>query len=129
MDDALIFLVKAEESLVGAEFELEGRRFNNCANRSYYACFQAAVSALLQSGVHSSSADGRWGHDFVQARFVGDLINRRKVYAGDHRNTLERLFLVRQVADYKPMQVTESQARRGLRRSSQFVTEVRLRRG
>ncbi len=38
--DAQLFLVKAEESLAGAESEYTSGRYNNCANRCYYACFR-----------------------------------------------------------------------------------------
>jgi uncharacterized protein (UPF0332 family) len=43
------YLAKAWESLAGAENELLHRRFNNCARGAYYACFQAAVAALLEA--------------------------------------------------------------------------------
>jgi len=43
--DVEIYLAKALESLEGAESELANRRYNNCANRCYYASFQAAVAA------------------------------------------------------------------------------------
>jgi len=50
-----LYLIKAEESLLGAESEFtHGRRYNNVANRCYYACFQAAVAAL-HSGWHYST--------------------------------------------------------------------------
>ena len=37
------YLDKAAESLAGAASEFVNRRYNNCANRAYYACFQSAV--------------------------------------------------------------------------------------
>jgi len=40
------------------------------------------------------------GHDFVQAAFIGQLINRRKAYPTTLRTTLERNFALRQTADY-----------------------------
>jgi HEPN domain-containing protein len=47
MTDSLhIYLTKAEESLRGAESEFTQGRYNNAANRCYYASFQAAVAAL-----------------------------------------------------------------------------------
>jgi hypothetical protein len=49
--DQSIFLAKAEESLAGAESELAAGRYYNCVNRCYYACFQAAVVALMHAGV------------------------------------------------------------------------------
>src|SRR4051794_40670101 len=98
LTDALAFPAKAEECLAGAESEFANRRFQNCANRAYYACFQAAVAALLQAGIRPLGP--RWGHDTVQALFVGELINRRKLYSGEMRDTFERLISIRLTADY-----------------------------
>ena len=121
----LIFLLNAQESLAGAESELANGRYNNCANRCYYACFQAAISALLAAGIHSRNPQGRWGHDFVQAEFVGQLINRRKLYPTALRDALERTYTLRQTADYQVEQVAERQAIRAVRRTRQFVDAIR----
>jgi uncharacterized protein (UPF0332 family) len=48
----LAYLEKAIESLAGAESEFANRRYNNCANRCYYAMFQAAIAALMAAGIH-----------------------------------------------------------------------------
>jgi len=50
-EDARKFLEKALESLASAESDLTGGRNNSCANRCYYACFQAAISAFLQANI------------------------------------------------------------------------------
>lgn len=121
--DSTIYLVKADESIAGAESEYANRRFQNRANRAYYACYQAAVAALLQAGIRPSGS--RWGHDTVQAQFVGELINGRKQYPADLRDTFERLFLLRQTADYSVSLVSEIQAARSLRRARTFVWAVR----
>jgi uncharacterized protein (UPF0332 family) len=118
-----IYLVKAEESLLGAESEFANRRYQNCANRAYYACYQAGVAALLQAGIRPSGS--RWGHDTVQAQFVGELINRRKRYPSDLRDSFERLYLLRQTADYAVGLISEIQAARAIRRARAFVTTVR----
>ena len=39
------FLDKALESLAGAESEFVNERYNNTANRAYYAVFHAAIAA------------------------------------------------------------------------------------
>lgn len=44
------YLRKAQESLESAESEYANRRYNSCASGCYYACFQAAVAALLSPG-------------------------------------------------------------------------------
>ena len=69
--DIEIYLTKAIESLLTAEIESINGRYNNCANRCYYACFQAAITALLSEGIRPA---GQWNHQFVQAQFVGVLI-------------------------------------------------------
>lgn len=83
------FLAKAERSLAGAESELASGRYDNCANRAYYACFQAAIAALIRVGVRPRGERGRWNHDFVQAAFAEQLVRRRKRYANEvHSNLL-----------------------------------------
>jgi uncharacterized protein (UPF0332 family) len=69
--DITIYVAKAEESLRTAESEFANGRYNSCANRCYYACFQAAIAALLAEGIR---ARGQWSHAFVQGQFVGVLI-------------------------------------------------------
>ena len=95
-----VFLAKAQESLVGAESEFVNDRYNNSANRAYYAVFQAAIHALLNAGVRPPGAADQWGHDFVQARFVGDLINRRKRFPAELRTVFEQNYRLRAAADY-----------------------------
>ena len=119
-----IFLAKAEESLAGAESEFINDRYNNSANRAYFACFQAAIHALISAGIRSPAATEQWGHDFVQARFVGDLINRRKRYPAELRTALEQNFRLRAAADYGYDRVTEVRAARAVRRAEVFVAAV-----
>jgi|SRR5437870_2546537 len=123
-NDAILYLAKADESLSGAESELANGRYNNCANRCYYACFQAAIAALLRAGIAPSRGRGQWGHDFVQGEFVGILVNRRKLYPAELRDTLALILKVRQAADYGRDQVTETQAIRALRRTHRFVEAI-----
>ena len=124
-----IFLDKAEENLAAAESEFANRRYNSCASRCYYACFQAAVYALVQEGFRPTCRSGRWGHDFVQAEFNGQLVNRRKLYPASLRNTLAQNCSLRETADYKPDHVTETRARRALSKTDEFVEAVRSRGG
>ena len=56
-----LYLIKAEGSLLGAESEFTHGRYNNVANRCYYACFQAAVAALHQAGIPHVAAGVTWG--------------------------------------------------------------------
>ena len=128
MDEARrVFLLKGEESLSGAESEFANARYNNCANRCYYACFQAAIAALLTEGIQSRGE--QWSHTFVQGQFVGQLVNRRKRYAASLRDVLARTLILRQTADYEPDQVTSLRASRALRRTREFVEAIRTKAG
>ncbi len=122
-----LFLEKALECLAGAESEFAERRYNNCVNRCYYGCFQSAIAALLHDGILLTGGRTTWGHDFVQAQFVGQLINRRKVYASGLRDSLARNLILRHTADYTIEPITETQAARAVRRTRDFLRAVETR--
>ncbi len=124
-----LFLAKATESLAGAESECARQRYNNCANRCYYTCFQAAIAALILTGIRPSRAESQWRHSFVQAQFVGQLINRRKIYPSDLRTTLNESLALREKADYEPEHVNATRAVRILQRTRTFVEAVKMQRG
>jgi uncharacterized protein (UPF0332 family) len=124
--DTAIYLTKAIESLLTAETESINGRYNSCANRCYYACFQAAIVALLSEGIRPA---GQWNHQFVQAQFVSVLINQRKRFDAQLRRALSDNQSLRDKADYRPELVTATQASRALRRSRLFVTAIRQRGG
>lgn len=118
-----VFSTKAQENLASAASELVNRRYNACANRVYYATFQAAIVALLRAGISPSGTRG-WGHDFVQAQFAGQLIGRRKQYPAELRTTLPLLAELREKADYGHTLVSQTQAARALTRAEAFVQTV-----
>lgn len=123
-DEAAEYLAKAEESLMGAESELAAGRHNNCANRAYYACFQAAVSALIRAGIRPVGERDVWDHAFVHGRFAGQLVNRRKLYPARLRDTLNHTFAERQRGDYRAMDVGGRRAAQSLARARSFVSAV-----
>jgi len=120
------FLVKAQENLAAAASELSAGRYNSSANRTYYAAFHAAICALAHVGIRPPGREGYWGHDFVQAQFSGQLINRRKLYPASLRSVLTDTHQLRQTADYNAEPVDEVRARRALRKAQDLVTAVRL---
>lgn len=124
-----LYLSKAQESLAGAESEFANGRYNNCANRCYFACFQAAICALLQAGVQPRGSQTQWSHAYVQAEFVGQLVNRRKVYSGNLCDVLMRTLLLRQAADYSREWMTETHMARTLRRVRGFLADVQAKAG
>ncbi len=118
------FLARARESLAGAESELAIGRYNNAANRSYYACFQAAIAALDAAGIYPTLGRAEWSHTFVQSEFAGQLVNRRKRYPAALRTKLTDTQKVRVRADYRSTPIGEAQARRSHRRAREFVDAV-----
>jgi uncharacterized protein (UPF0332 family) len=125
-EDIIIYVTKATESLQTAESEFVNGRYNSCANRCYYAGFQAAIAALLREGIRPA---GQWSHAFVHAQFVGVLLNQRKHYDAGLRRVLADNQILRDQADYRPELVTATQASRALRRSRLLVAAVRQRGG
>ncbi len=118
------FLDKARESLAGARVEFEGGRYNNSANRSYYAVFQAGIYALQLEGVRLPAGGTEWGHAFVDAQFSGLLVNRRHRYDGNLRNVIGDNRKLREDADYTTGGVSQIRASRALQRAERFVAAV-----
>jgi uncharacterized protein (UPF0332 family) len=120
-----IYLAKADESLLGAQSEVDQGRYNNAANRCYFTCFQAAIAALQQANIAPPGGQEDWGHAFVQAAFVGQSINRRKLYAPGLRQVLARNLTLRHKADYARDLVTQRQAERAVQRTLEFLAAIR----
>lgn len=118
------FLAKALECLAGARTAYENGRFNNAANRSYYAVFQAAIHALQMEGIRLPGGATQWGHDFVASQFTGLLIHRRHRYETSLRDVIADNRTLRADADYSTVNVTEVRASRALQRAERFVRAV-----
>ena len=117
------FWDKALENIDSAASELTNRRYNASANRAYYAAFHAAIVALLRAGIEPPGV--QWGHGFVQARFAGQLVTRRKAYPAALRDTLPRLEELRERADYGLTHVSQTQAARAVGRAQAFIEAIR----
>lgn len=121
----VVVLAKATESLAVAEEAFAAGHFNSCASRSYYACFQAAIAALIHEGIWPR---GDWTHVYVSSRFAGQLIDRRHLFTRELRDVLTRSFRIRVIADYSlPQHVTPRQAQRSVERARAFVGAVQER--
>jgi uncharacterized protein (UPF0332 family) len=118
------YLAKAQEKLAGAESELQYGRTNSCARSAYYACFHAAIAALLHAGLTAPESARGWGHDWVHTSFVGQLIQRRKVYAASLRRSLPDLLVLRHTGDYRETSVSQREAQQAVRRAQAFVQAV-----
>ena len=117
------YLSKARAALAGAELELANALYNNVLNRAYYACYQAAVAALVAEGV-VPEPENYWPHDMVQARFAELCIDELGRYPRSMRATLKATFDERLKADYEPDLIDAATASEGVRRAQAFVGVV-----
>jgi uncharacterized protein (UPF0332 family) len=122
MADGIRYLRKARESLASAEADASAKRYNSAANRSYYAAFQAAVAALIHTGIRPDN--NQWQHRFVNSQFSGRLIGRWKLLENDLPAMLDDLFRIRVVADYESSDVSRPDGLRSVRNARQVVDEV-----
>ncbi len=118
------WLEKARQSLQGAESEYANQRYDNAANRAYYACFQAAVAALMDAGQQPTTGEGTRSHSVIQASFARELIHRRKVYPANLGSVLQDLYGLRQQADYSTILTSEIRCKRVLAKARLFVAAV-----
>jgi len=117
------YLLKLEESLASAKDDLAKKRFNSCANRAYYACYQAAVALSIKHNLTPTSGKEIRKHEAVQSQ-IATLIKRKKVLPADQRSVLSKLMIVRITADYKPQSISKRKAARVLKTATKFVTLV-----
>jgi uncharacterized protein (UPF0332 family) len=118
-------LAKARQSLQGAESEYANQRYDNAANRAYYACFQAAVAALIDAGGQPITEKGTRSHAVIQALFAQQLIHRRKRYPMELASVLPDTLGLREHADYTLKWTSEVRAKRALEKAQGFVAAVR----
>ncbi len=118
------WLSKAQQSLRGAESEFANQRYDNAANRAYYACFQAAVAALMRAGERPLAEKGTRSHSAIQAMFASQLIHRRKIYPADMAAVLPNTYSLRDQADYTTIITSEAEAKRALDKAQRFVAAV-----
>jgi uncharacterized protein (UPF0332 family) len=123
--DARAFLDKATQSLAGAERELQALAFDNVANRSYYAAFQAALALLIEAHTVSSAKIGDMSHERVRSMFAG-FVRRSKTMNGVDRAWLDELAAARTAADYFVTPTGEKRARRVKAKARQLVEAVRV---
>ena len=117
-----IFLEKSLENLAVAEWTFENGHYNACANRAYYAMFQAAIAALASVGITPKTEI--INHGWVQGTFARELTSRRKMFPG-MASYLNDVRLVRNIADYGQEKVNRRRASQVLRVARTMVEAIR----
>lgn len=114
---------KASENLAAAQLCFDHGYFNACANRLYYAMFQAGAAVLLKHGLLPSKE--QIGHDWLQSNFAGQLIHRRKIVPAKFRSYLSEAYLLRVRADYRVFPVSKKIVSQELRKANDFVSSIK----
>jgi uncharacterized protein (UPF0332 family) len=111
------FLDKAKNNLAVARICHENRFYDACANRAYFATFQAAIAALTEKGMKR----GKYDHKWVQAEFGEKLIKRQKVYPAKLKSYLLEMQIIRNRADYENRHVSRKDASDQLGRAEEMI--------
>ncbi len=111
------FLNKAKENLKIAQLGFEHGCYNACANRAYFASFQAAIAALADKGIQSDKNDHAW----VQSEFNLRLIKRKKVYPAVLKKYLPNMQTERNTADYSKQNISRKVAMRQLSDAEEMI--------
>ncbi len=115
-----MFLDKARANLTVAQYCLANGFYDACANRAYYADFQAAITALEHHGFASRKNEHKW----VQSSFNGMLIKRRKIYPARFKSYLLDMLNVRNDADYFDKSVSKIIASHQQAKAEEFVEAI-----
>jgi len=115
-------MAKARESLASAESDFVAARYNSCANRVYYACFQAMWVAL------GDPPAGAWRHIGITRRFCSGQWADPPIaptgFAALYRRLLA-LYELRLDAHYRAQPVRPQQAQQGLDTVVEVIQVVR----
>lgn len=111
------FLDKAKENLKIAQLSLDNDCYNACANRAYFASFQAAIAALADKGIRSEKNEHAW----VQSEFTLQLIKRKKVYPAVLKKYLPNMQIERNVADYSKNHISRKVALKQLSHAKEMI--------
>ncbi|MEK7728530.1 MAG: HEPN domain-containing protein [candidate division KSB1 bacterium] len=117
------FLSKARDTLLAAQILLEKELYDSCANRAYYAAFQAALAAIASVGIKAEKSEHKW----VQATFNSELLHKRKLFDSRFKTYLLDLQRIRNRADYTNEKIGFKIASRQLSKAKAFVEIITLR--
>ncbi len=117
------YWLKAKENLEVASLAYQGKKYNVCASRAYYAVFLASITALIKL-TDFRARDNEWDHSQVQAELNRRLIMRKKVLPGELGRTPMDLMELRHLADYKPQSVAAREAKRACDRAEKFFSSI-----
>jgi len=77
-------------------------RWRSCVSRAYYAIYSAVTHELIQQGIVMPKRRGNPGHQALPQIVGAHLLRLRHPVRWQLSETVERLYKLRVVADYRP---------------------------
>ena len=115
-------MAKATQAVASARVLLDLGDVDGACNRAYYAMFDAALAALLVSGVPAPEAIGKTHRGLIN-NFSAYLVKDGPV-SKEHGRLLKRAEEMRLVADYHGDSVQQSDAAELVMQAMQFVQVI-----
>jgi len=113
---------KASRAAVSARLLLDAGDLNGACNRAYYAMFDAARAALIDSGAPVQSEVGRTHSGLISA-FSLHLVKTGQVRI-EYGKALNKVAEIRLIADYTEDEVTAETARWAVEQALEFIEAV-----
>ena len=111
-------LGRAKETLIDVQLSVQNERWNNAANRLYYACFYAAIALLLKDGHETRTHNGvktLLGLHYVKEGVISKELN----------HAYRRMFSLRKTGDYDDfVMITENKVVPLLEPAKQFIETI-----
>jgi len=111
-------LERAKDTLLDVYISIQNNRWNNAANRLYYACFYATVALLLNDGHQAHTHSGvraLLGLHYVKNGIIGEELNQ----------AYRRMFNLRQTGDYDDLAIiTENDVKPLIDLANRYITQI-----
>lgn len=114
-----LFIQRSHNNIKAAQLLSDAGLHDACANRIYYAVFDAAFVACMHYGVKIEPE-----HAKVLSAFCGELIARKKLFPASVKESLYELQKIRIKADYGEVAVSKTTASNALKTGKQIVYTV-----
>ena len=111
-------LERANDTLLDVKLAIQNMRWNNAANRLYYACYYAAIALLLNDGYTART------HSGIKA-LLGLHYAKEEIINKELMKAYRKMFNLRQTGDYDDLAVlTENDILNLLAPAEQFIKTI-----
>ncbi|MCL1934475.1 MAG: HEPN domain-containing protein [Candidatus Azobacteroides sp.] len=111
-------LERAKDTLLDVCVSIQNNRWNNAANRLYYACFYAVMALLINDGYEAHTHTGvkaLLGLHYVKNGTINEELNQ----------AYRKMFNLRQTGDYDDLAViTENDVNPLVEPAEKFIAEI-----